>query len=127
MDQGRGDTAIVMGETRARDYYKRAGFDGLFVRSIPSVRNRQYFVQIRETELIAGEIVEIVVYPELILRSKPWRMWGKMVDLSPTVVTMERVVDGNKGEVAGTLVRIPFRYFQDGRVYLVGMLDDESE
>jgi hypothetical protein len=55
----------------------------------------------------------LVVYPELTLRESPWKFWGKVLRFDSNSVTLRQM----GGKEAGTEVTIPYRYFQDGRVY----------
>lgn len=122
METSGGATTIIMGNTKAKDYYRRAGFGSFSIRNRPGIRNRTNILQIREHDLTINDIVELIVYPELVLRTKPWRFWGKVARfLNDTVIL--RQVDG---EQAGTIIRIPYRYFEDGRVYR-RVVSDESE
>jgi hypothetical protein len=122
MDTSTGATT-VMADVRARDYYRRAGFSDLVIRDRPRVRSQSSLVQIRETYLVPNAVVELIVYPELILRSKPWRYWAKVLRHWEDTVILEHL----SGEQAGTIIRIPYRYFLDGRVFRVESLADESD
>jgi hypothetical protein len=108
-----GVTAIAVDETRAEGYYRGAGFDTLLVRGRPRFRPRPNLVQIQTTNLAVGQVVELIVYPELILRSKPWRLWGRVTEILDHIVIVEQL----SGEQIGTTVKIPSRYFHDGRVF----------
>ena len=111
MEETTGAT-ITMEETRARDFYRRAGFDGLAIRDRPGIRRRKDFVLCREWDLEEGRTYELIVHPELTLRKKSWTFWGNVQEFTDTAVILKRI----GGDSAGTLVTIPFRYFQDGRV-----------
>jgi hypothetical protein len=102
----------TMEQTRAWDFYRRAGFDGIAIRDRPSIRRRKDFVPCREWNLEEGRTYELIVYPELTLREKSWTFWGNVTEFTATAVVLRRI----GGESAGTFVTIPFRYFQDGRV-----------
>jgi hypothetical protein len=106
----------VLDETSAKDYYKRAGFGRFIIRDRPRIRDREYFVQITPTDLQETISVELTVYPELAIRSVPWRFYGRVVRIMPHAVIMFQL----SGRERGTLVTIPRRYFDDGRVYLTG-------
>jgi hypothetical protein len=64
---------------------------------------------------MGDEILELVVYPELTVRSQPWKFWGRVRALPADIAVV--IVEQLTGEQAGTLVTIPYRYFQDGRVF----------
>jgi hypothetical protein len=113
----------IMAETRARDYYRRLGFNTLTIRDRPGVRRRANIHQIHEYNLSVDDVVELIVYPELTVRSKPWQFWGKVVRFYDDNVILRQLA----GEQTGTLVRIPFRYFEDGRVYRKDILDADDE
>jgi hypothetical protein len=106
----------LLDRTNAANYYKRAGFSRFVVRDRPRVRAREYFVQITPTDLQETISVELTVYPELAIRSVPWRFYGRVVRIMPHAVIMFQL----SGRERGTLVTIPRRYFDDGRVYLTG-------
>lgn len=110
-----------MAETRAGDYYRRSGFNTLAIRGRPGIRRRANLHQVREYDIAVNMTAEFTVYPELTVRSKPWTFWGKVVRFHGTTVVFRQLA----GEQTGTLVRIPFRYFEDGRVYRKDLLDGE--
>jgi len=113
MEASTGATA-VMAETRAGDYYRRSGFSGIAIRDRPGVRYRKNFVQVREWELDEGRIYELIVYPELTVREKPWRFWGKVEAFGKVFVAFTLMTEPNKGMP----ITVPYRYFQDGRVWM---------
>jgi hypothetical protein len=102
----------TMEQTRARDFYRRAGLDGIAIRDRPSIRDRKDYIPCREWHLEEGQSYELIVHPELTLRKKSWTFWGIVQEFTTTAVILKRI----GGESAGTLVTLPFRYFQDGRV-----------
>jgi hypothetical protein len=107
-------TGINVEKNRARDYYRRAGFDGFIIRDSPNIQESD-IVPIRETFLSVDDLIDLVVYPELGLRKKgrPWRFWGQVVEINDAAIIVRQV----QGENANTRVRIPIRYFKDGRVF----------
>jgi hypothetical protein len=113
--------ATTMGETRARDYYRRLGFNTLAIRGRPGIRRRANIHQVHEYDLAIDMTAEFTVYPELTVRSKPWTFWGKVVRFHNNNVIFRQLA----GEQTGTLVRIPSRYFEDGRVYRKDLFDGE--
>jgi hypothetical protein len=116
--------AAILERTRAADYYRGAGFNGFSIRGRPGIRKRTDFVPISAPEIPLDREFEILVYPELTLREKPWRLWAKVDHITDDAIYIERL-SGNAGETTGTPVRIPIRYFADGRVYLwAGEQDD---
>lgn len=117
-----GSRAAIMDDTRASDFYRRAGFSTRIVRGRPRVQFSPDKVQIREEDLNPPDIVTLVVFPELTIRREPWRFWGVVTRKFNGAVVL-RVLSGPE---KGTLIRIPFRYFADGRVYMeVGISEDE--
>lgn len=69
-----------------------------------------------------NDVVNLEVFPELKLREKPWVFWGVVLSMESGAVIFRNI----SGEEKGTLIRIPFRYFYDGRVYQkVGEAEDE--
>ena len=102
-----------MDDTRAGHYYRRLGFDGLIVRGSPGVRRGRNLVRVREHDLAEGMEAEWTVHPELILRSKEWKFFGKVVRFWEGSVVFRVLA----GEQTGTIIRIPYRYFEDGRVW----------
>jgi hypothetical protein len=114
--------ATIVADTRAGLYYRRRGIVSSIVRGRPRVRFSPDSVQIREEHLRPTDTVNLVVYPELNIRSEPWAFWGVVLRKEREAVILRQL----SGQEKGTLVRIPFRYFADGRVYQkVGISDDE--
>jgi hypothetical protein len=112
---------IIMDKTRAEHYYRGRGFDGRLIRGRPLIRRYSSFIQIRETDLDMGDAAEFVIFPELRLRERPWRLWAKVAGLHADRVILQQL----SGEQAGTMVTIPHRYFYDGRVLMGERLDDD--
>lgn len=120
MDTGLG--ATIVGDTRAALYYRGRGISSRITRSRPRVRFSPDSVQIREEHLRTADTVSLVVYPELNLRSEPWAFWGVVLRKEQETVILRQL----SGQEKGTIVRIPYRYFADGRVYQkVGISEDE--
>jgi hypothetical protein len=118
--------AAILERTRAADYYRGAGFNRFSIRGRPGIRKRTNFVPISAPpEIPIDREFEIVVYPELTVREKPWRLWARVSTITDDIVTIERL-SGHSGEETGTLVRIPIRYFADGRVLIWAGENDES-
>lgn len=121
MDTSNG--ATILEDSRAGDYYRRAGISTRVVRSRPNVRLSTDRIQILPEDLNLTDVVGLIVYPELRIRKKgkPWSFWGVVTEVGETVVFRNI-----SGEEKGTIVRIPSRYFYDGRVYQrVGISPDE--
>jgi hypothetical protein len=115
---GTSSGAAILERTRAADYYRGAGFNGLSIRGRPGIRSRKDIVQVsNQSEIPIDREFEIIVYPELTLREKPWRLWAKVDHITDDAVYIERLT-GNAGEITGTLLMIPLRYFSDGRVFV---------
>lgn len=102
-----------MGETRAGDYYRRSGLNTVPVRGRPGVRTGENTHQIHHDDLAIDQHVELIVHPELTVRSKPWKFYGKVVRFYNGTVVLRQLA----GEQTGTIIRIPYRYFEDGRVF----------
>lgn len=110
--------AAILERTRAADYYRGAGFNRFSIRGRPGIRNRKDIVPLNnESEIPIDREFEIIVYPELTLREKPWRLWAKVDHITNSAVYIKRL-SGNAGEQTETLVMIPIRYFSDGRVFV---------
>lgn len=112
MDQT-GFGATTLEETRAGDYYRRSGISSRLVRGRPGLRRKRNQYQVTQLDLTVGTIAELVVYPELNLRKQPWQFWGEVILSDKSAVILKQL----SGEQAGTPVRIPVRYFWDGRVF----------
>jgi hypothetical protein len=108
--------------TKAGDYYRRSGFNALAIRGRPGIRRRANIHQVHEYDLAVEMTSEWIIYPELTVRSRPWQFWGKVVRFYDNAVVFRQLA----GEQTGTLVRIPFRYFEDGRVYRKDVLGEEE-
>lgn len=119
MDKSRGATGTVMEETRteAEDYYRRAGFNSLTVRTRPGIWRRANHIQVRLQETKIGDVMEAIIYPELMLRENPWQFWGKVVDFNGDSVLFVEIGKENAELDGDNFIRIPYRYFDDGRVY----------
>ena len=118
-----GSKGIVLAETRAGDFYRRHGFNQITTRPKPRVRNRTNLVQIGGDELTEGETVELTVYPELTVRKDPWVFWGQVKEINGNGITLKQI----GGQEAGTPIFIPYRYFDDKRVYRwAGIEDNEA-
>lgn len=113
MEKNGGASNLTMEEPRGRSYYRRAGFSDIFVRNRPGIKRRRGIVSTQEYDLEFGELYELIVYPELTIRSKPWECLAKVLAYERDSILFER----RSGELAGTPLRIPHRYFEDGRVY----------
>lgn len=112
MGTSRGEFAFAVEENGARDYYRRAGFSRLAIRDKPSIQDSD-IVPIRETYLKLGDIAHLVVYPELGLRDRPWRIWGEVIKATDTAFIVKQLT----GEAKNTIAIVPYRYFRDDRVY----------
>ena len=112
METTSGDT-LTMEPTRARDYYRRAGLSTLVIRNSPNLR-RRHIHRIQVSDLAVNQMVDLFVYPELTVRSKPWQFYGMVVRFWDEAVILRQL----SGDQTGTILRIPYRYFEDGRVYL---------
>jgi hypothetical protein len=123
MAETTGATA-TMEQTRAWNFYRRAGLNGITVRDRPDIRRREDYIPCREWHLEEGQSYELIVYPELTLREKSWTFWGIVQEFTATAVVLKRI----GGDSSGTLITLPFRYFQDGRVlrWKGAGKDDES-
>ena len=113
--------ATIMADTQASDYYRRSGLDSVTVRGRPGVKRRANIYQVQTYDLDIDEMLEVIVYPELTVRSKPWEFWGKVVRFYNEAVVFRQMA----GDQTGTIVRIPYRYFEDGRVYRKDLSSDE--
>jgi hypothetical protein len=122
MGKNTSGAGILVEDTRAGKFYRRAGFNGLAVRGKPSIRSRQFHVQIEAVALKLGDVAELAVYPELTIRSKPWRFWGQVEAIEDGGIILKQL----SGEQKGTPIRIPWRYFEDGRVFQIGELTDDN-
>jgi hypothetical protein len=114
--------ATILEETRAGDYYRRSGFNSLTIRDRPSISKGSNRYQITEEDLAVGDIAELIVYPELKLsRSRPfgspWRFWGEVVKVTEQAFILRLISGIRPGVEADSLVKIPLRYFWDGRVF----------
>lgn len=112
MDTETGATA-VMAETRAEHYYRRSGFNGVATRDRPGIRREKDFVPVREWDLEEGRAYDLTVYPELTVREKPWKFWGRVEKFDKDSLILTLMTGDNRG----TPATIPYRYFQDGRVW----------
>lgn len=120
MDTSTGATT-VMAKTRAEDYYRRSGFSRISIRDRPGIRREKDIVSVREYHLDIGTIAELTIYPELTMREKPWIFWGKVIEFTDSAVILQQI----GGKEAGTSVTVPYRYFQDGRVYRWAGIDEK--
>jgi hypothetical protein len=102
-----------MAETHAGNYYRGAGFNGIAVRDRPGVWRAANQIKVHREDLKKNDIVELVVHPELSLRSSPWQFWGQVLELGEDAIILRQI----SGKEANTNVRIPYRYFDDERVY----------
>jgi hypothetical protein len=111
-------TGVIMAESEARAYYRREGFGRLVIRTSPSVRRFDNLRQVSPEQLTEGDVEYFVVFPELILRSDPWRFMGKVVDISSLGVIVQHINDEEKSsKPASWTILLPQRYFADGRVH----------
>jgi hypothetical protein len=106
-------TGDLVGESRAERYYRRAGINGRLVRGSPSVRRRDNLAQVLPEQLTEKDVQWFVVFPELIMRSKPWGFMGQVLEVTRKGVSIKHL----SGEAEGTMTFLPRRYFMDGRVY----------
>jgi hypothetical protein len=106
-------TGVIVEESRAERYYRRAGINGRLVRGSPSVRRRDNLAQISPEQLTEKDVQWFVIFPELIMRSKPWGFMGQVTEITKRGVGIKHL----SGEAEGTMTFLPRRYFMDGRVY----------
>jgi hypothetical protein len=116
MDARTRDAIALMADNHARDYYRRSGFNGIIVRDRPGVKRQRDIFQVHQEQLNRGDLLELIVYPELTLRRQPWSFWGVVLALGDEQVVLKQVSGGE----TDTIIRVPYRYFQDGRVYRRG-------
>jgi hypothetical protein len=116
------EKGISLAETRAGDFYRRFGFNEITTRPKPRIRNRTNLVQIQGDELELEQTVELTVYPELTIRKDPWVFWGRVTDITGTGITLKQI----GGPDSGTPVFIPYRYFDDKRVYRWAGIEDSE-